>query len=642
MFAQPGINCATAADRRLNPNNPFATAYANDPANGAARIYYQFGDIPFNFDRRNELYRFTAGLNGRVANSWDWRVEGVWARDNFQITDRGYLNVANLLNAINTGAYNFVDPSQNSVAVRQFVSPDRTTPSHSTVASIDASVTHSFAELPGGPLQVSVGGQVRRETLENNNRNYDRSYYVLTTSSAFGKHTVSAAFFELDAPILRQLDIDVSGRYDRYSEGFSHFSPKIGAKFTPIRELAFRGTYARGFRAPTFGESGPLSQFAGCSSFTPPPNFVAAHGGASNAYSGAYRVCQGLNGNPNLKPELSRSITLGVIAQPARWFSLTLDYYNIKKTDVIVSGPRYGDARRAYFAGTSVSDACARVAAFGPGYSCNTIDAVDPSFPNALPRVLIINAPFVNSASQSTSGIDFSATAKVPIAPGVKWTSRVEATDILKYDLVNGPGQPVQHFVGTMGPYELSSGAGTPKWRGNWQNSLDFGRFTVTETAFYVSRIKQVAADENSSDLSCAANLYGTGDKFCYAHSFIDVDLNALFKITDNVSIYGNVSNLFNAKAPLVPESYSGVNYLPSWHLNGIIGRAYRVGVNFNLPTRPRPVPVQAVMLPPPPPATVTCESGAVVAAPGTCPAPPPAPVAPPPPPPPAPAPERG
>ena len=168
-----GSNCATAADRRLNPNNPFAAAYANDPANGAARIYYQFGDIPFNFDRRNELYRFTAGLNGRVANSWDWRVEGVWARDNFQIPDRGYLNIANLLNAINTGAYNFVDPSQNSVAVRQFVSPDRTTPSHSTVASIDASVTHSFAELPGGPLQVSVGGQVRRETLENNNRNYD-------------------------------------------------------------------------------------------------------------------------------------------------------------------------------------------------------------------------------------------------------------------------------------------------------------------------------------------------------------------------------------------------------------------------------------------------------------------------------------
>src|SRR5205085_8198167 len=62
-----GINCATAADRRLNPNNPFAAAYANDPANGAARIYYQFGDIPFNFDRKNELYRFTAGVNGTVA-----------------------------------------------------------------------------------------------------------------------------------------------------------------------------------------------------------------------------------------------------------------------------------------------------------------------------------------------------------------------------------------------------------------------------------------------------------------------------------------------------------------------------------------------------------------------------------------------
>ena len=642
-----GINCATAADRQLNPNNPFAAAFANDPTHGAARIYYQFGDIPFGYEKSNELYRFTAGLNGRIADSWDWRAEGVWARDNLSILDHGSINIQNLLKAINTGAYNFANPSQNTDAVRMFVAPDRTTPSYSTLASLDASINHSFVELPGGPLQVSVGGQVRRETLENNNRNYDLSYYVLTTSSAFGKHTVYAGFFEVDAPIVKQFDLNLSGRYDHYSEGFSHFSPKLGVKFTPIRELAFRGTYAKGFRAPTFAENGPRSQFSGCSPFNPAAlagAFVAAHGGSSNPYAGAYSLCAGINGNPNLKPELSRSITLGVIAQPTRWFSFTADYYNVKKTDVIVQGPLGGIARTAYFNSPNVAAGCAAIAAVGPGYSCNTIDAPDPLFPNALPRILIINTPFVNSASQTTSGLDISATVNLRLADHVRWISRVEATDIFEFNLVPGVGQSVQKFVGTMGPYELSSGAGTPKWRGNWQNTLDFGRFNVTATASYVSRIKQVAADEGASPgLSCAAdNLYGTGEAFCYAHSFIDVDLNALFKITDNVSIYGNVNNLFNARAPIVPSSYSGINYLPSWHLNGVIGRAYRVGVNFNLPTRPRPVPVQAVMLPPPPPATVTCESGAVVAAPGTCPAPPPAPAAPPPPPPPAPAPERG
>jgi iron complex outermembrane receptor protein len=63
--------------------------------------------------------------------------------------------------------------------------------------------------------------------------------------------------------VLDSLELNISGRYDDYSEGFSHFSPKFGAKFTPIKQLAFRGTYSKGFRAPTFAESGPRSQYAG-------------------------------------------------------------------------------------------------------------------------------------------------------------------------------------------------------------------------------------------------------------------------------------------------------------------------------------------------------------------------------------------
>ena len=286
------------------------------------------------------------------------------------------------------------------------------------------------------------------------------------------------AFGEIDAPITKQLDVNVSGRYDHYSEGFSHFSPKVGVKFTPIREFALRGTYSKGFRAPTFAESGPRSQFAGCSTFNPPAGFVAAHGGATNPYATSYSLCAGLNGNPNLKPELSRSFTAGIIAQPVRWFSLTADYYNVKKTNVIVAGPLANAAKAAYYTGATAAAGCAAVAAVGPGYSCNTVDAVDPLFPNALPRVLIINQPFVNSAEQATSGLDISATANFRFAPGVRFTSRVEVTDVFKYDLTPGAGAAVQHFVGTMGPYELSSGAGTPKWRGNWQNSLDVGKFS--------------------------------------------------------------------------------------------------------------------------------------------------------------------
>jgi len=568
-----GVNCATAVDARLNPNNPFAAT------GGSARIYYLFGDIPFTSDKNDEVIRGSVGFSGSFGDSWNWRVEAVGAKSNLKLDQNGYLNIAGLLNAINTGSYNFVNPALNTAAVRAQISPTVSTPSNSSLAALDVSLSKKLLELPGGPLQVLVGGQVRRETLINRNQNFALGTYGLSTSSAQGKQTVSAGFFEVDAPLLTQLEINASGRYDNYSEGFSRFSPKVGAKFTPIKQVAFRGTYSQGFRAPTFAENGPQSSYAGFSTITPPASFQAVHGGVgtADAYALSYSLGTALTGNPNLKPEKSQSFTGGVILEPVPWLTFTADYYHIRKTDVIVAGPLAGDARTAYFAGTPLP----------AGYTVNTVDAPDPLFPNALPRVLIINAPFTNGARVVTSGIDLAATARIPIKSGVTFTSRIEVTDILQYDFTPGAGAPVQKYVGTLGPYELSSGAGTPRLRGNWTNTIEAGPYALTATAFYVSRIKEVAADEGpTNNLSCLDNLYSTGanktgNNFCYIHSYIDVDLNAAVNVAENFSFYLNVGNVLDVKAPIAPASYSGTNYLPTWHYSGIIGRSLRAGATF-------------------------------------------------------------
>ena len=582
-----GVNCTTAADRRLNPNNPFAAL------GSSARLYYLFGDIPQYTVRRNDLYRFAGGLNGSLGNGFNFTVEGVYAKDNFKYENHGNLNITNLLNAINTGAYNFVNPELNTAAVRNAIAPTYTTPSYSAEASLDASVSKSFFHLPGGDLQLLVGAQVRRENENNRSNNpvgtvtvpggasyISPLYYTANTSSAFGRHTVSSGFFEIDAPILTQLEVNASGRYDSYSEGFNHFSPKVGVKFTPIPQLAIRGTYSEGFRAPTFAENGPTSQYAGFATFTPPANFVAAHGGSTNPYVQSYSIGTALVGNPNLKPETSRSFTGGVVFQPVRWLSITADYYNIRKSNFIVAGPDAATARAAYFAGTPLP----------AGYSVNTVDAPDPLFPAAQPRLLIVNAPFVNAGREDTSGIDVSATANFPITQSIKFISRVEVTDVFNLDVINNGIK--QKYVGTLGPYELSSGAGTPRIRGNWQNTIEAGPLSLSATVFYVSRIKEVAADEiapdasGNIDLSCNNNLYTpaagqSATNFCYIHSFIDTDLNAAFRVNDKFTFTFNVSNLLDVKAPIAPASYSGVNYLPTWHIDGVVGRAFRAGANF-------------------------------------------------------------
>ncbi len=581
-----GVNCATAADRRLNPNNPFAAAFANDPANGAARIYYLFGDIMAGSDRTNEVIRGTAGLFGTIGDDWTWRVDAVAARDNLEIQQFGFLNVAALRQAINTGSYNFVNPESNSAAVRNAIAPDITTPSFSQMFSLDASVTKKLMPLAGGDLQLALGAQIRREKLVNRNQNARLDTYSLTTSSAFGSQTVSAVYFELDAPVLEQLDVNLSGRYDNYSQGFSHFSPKIGVKWTPMRELAFRATASEGFRAPTFAENGPASQYAGFSTYTPPASFLAAHGGSTNSYGLSYSLGGGYVGNPELEPETSRSYTVGAIAQPTRWLSMTVDYFRVKKEGLIVAGPKIGEARAAYFSKTNVTEACAAVAAVGQGYSCNLIDAVDPLFPNALPRVLIINAPFVNANFYETEGFDFSATVNLPLDfIGAEFISRLEFTKTLKANLHTESG--VQKFAGTMGPYQLSSGNGTPDLRGNWQNTLDFGRFTVSSTTYFVDKIKATAMDQRSTNDCAVDNLYApgnaeVGNRFCYVDRFITTDLNVTTELTEQLELYAHVGNLFDARAPVAPAAYSSApNFLTTFHYPGLIGRTWKVGARF-------------------------------------------------------------
>ncbi len=59
------------------------------------------------------------------------------------------------------------------------------------------------------------------------------------------------------------------GRFDDYSNFGTNFSPAAGIKWQPIKQVAFRATYSKGFKAPSFAESGS-SQSIGFVTYTPP------------------------------------------------------------------------------------------------------------------------------------------------------------------------------------------------------------------------------------------------------------------------------------------------------------------------------------------------------------------------------------
>ncbi|MES2020109.1 MAG: TonB-dependent receptor [Pseudomonadota bacterium] len=591
-----GINCSTAADRQLNPNNPYAAAYAANPAAGAARIYYLFGDVDSGSKRINEVYRVSGGLSGHFGDSWDWSVQAAYSQDNLRYTVYGWANEAALIKAINTGSYNFVNPSLNSQAVRDAVLPPITALSKSSEATVDASLSRTLFTLPGGDAKLGVGGQFRRETLTNNSLNPNLDVPGLSTAQAYGKRSVWAGFFEFDVPVLSVLNVNLSGRYDHYSTGIGRFSPKATAKFQPIKEIALRGSYSEGFRAPTFAESDPRSSYSGFVGQTPDAGFKAAHPNNA-AYTVAYSLGRGYVGNPNIQPEKSKSFTVGTVIEPVRWLTLTADYFNVKKSNLIVTGPQTSDAINAYYsvesktfasAAAAAAAACAAVAAVGTGYSCNVIDAADPFSLNALPRLLVLNAPYVNASYEVIAGLQFGASARVPITSGLHFETRLDVQETMKYDL-HPAGGAVQHYAGTVGPEDLSSGGGTPRWRGNWQNTLILGQVALTTTTYYVGRMKAVAADQSTSvngDTSCAAVVYkdaSGGTSFCNINSFIYTDVNVDFTVNDKFKFFFTVGNAFNARAPIFANNAytTQPNYLTSWHNAGIVGRTFQAGANF-------------------------------------------------------------
>ena len=559
----------------VNPNNPYAVAGCVEGVSCVdAQISFAFPQLTgarSSATTLNDVYRVAGGISGKFGDGWGYSLDATYARSDLKGINSGYINIAGLTNAIVNGTYNFVNPLLTPQAVVDSISPDVGTSAKSELYMIQGNLTKELFQLPGGPLQVGVGGSVRRETLSNPNANANNTFLGLNAVTAAGKRTIYAAYFEVDAPIIDQLDINVSGRYDNYSDGFSNFSPKVGAKFRPFKPLLIRGTYSRGFRAPSFAES-QNGAVIGYTSATPPAAVIAAHG--NDAYVAPYSIGFNSASNPNLKPEKSQSFTAGAVFEPARWLSVSVDYYNIKKTDVIAGGPLSGTAISNYYAGLALP----------AGYTL-TLDDPDPLFPAAIRKVLIVNSPYANAAALITDGLDVSATVRFDLG-GVKWTSQGEFTDIFRYNFKPDASSPYDHYVGTQAPYILSSGAGTPKWRANWMNSFEIGKFTLTGTAYYVSGYKSVAEDQNGHGAtSCADNLYGGSDPNfgCHTKSFIDFDLVGQVKVNDNFTFYVNAINLFDASAPLNPANYAGAaaNYNPTWTQTGIVGRFFRAGANF-------------------------------------------------------------
>lgn len=460
--------------------------------------------------------------------------------------------------------------------MRRALSPNLAKTSTTDLDTINLTATHALADLPGGPLNLAIGGAWRYEATYDPDLNPNLAAQGLGIAHTIGNRTVASAFAELDAPIVKQFDVDVQGRFDHYSDVGNNFSPRVGVKWTPLRQIALRATYSLGFRAPSFSENGSSASEGFVTEFLP-CSFVVQHGGklqpdgscpGGDAYTQQYNLATYSTANPHIKPEKSENFTVGAVIQPVSFLNFTVDYYHIKKTDVIAQ-PSAAIALADYFAGQPLP----------AGYSV-TPDAPDPNpaYAGALPRPIVVEAPYINANSLITDGLDVDVQFKWTLPYDIKFTSDLNFTDIFSYKF-SAPGQPTVDYVGTQSPYAISSGAGTPKWRGSWQNTFAYGPFSITGTAYYVSAMKMEALDYATGCFSTNPTTGGNVPANCTENAFIDFDLHMAYDVTPKVQVYTDIQNLFDAEPPLDPINYAAINYNPTYAQAGIVGRYFKVGV---------------------------------------------------------------
>jgi iron complex outermembrane receptor protein len=209
-----------------------------------------------------------------------------------------------------------------------------------TLSTFDGTITGEVWKLPAGPVAVALGFDTRREAykFDDGSRGGQLDIYQAPFDATFPKvsRTVKALYAEALVPIVKNLEVTAAVRYDDYSDFGGTTNPKVSLRWHPIEQLLFRGSYNEGFRAPSFFQLYGVQADAPFSSNIADP-VLCPNGNVPGADLSvcAIRPNARNGGNPNLQPETSKQWQAGFVVSPARWFTGSLDYWEIKRYDHI-------------------------------------------------------------------------------------------------------------------------------------------------------------------------------------------------------------------------------------------------------------------------------------------------------------------
>jgi iron complex outermembrane receptor protein len=551
-----------------------------------ARLYGYIPDTaPFaSIDNTAKTTRFALDLHGS-AYGWDVNAAAGITETKLNLGYSGYIDRLALYNAIFAGTWNPI--GGNNPALVSQVSPTFSNDLTSKLNYVDVVGSRELMQLGAGPLAVAAGLHYHKREQNSPAPALTRNGQVGNTAAfTIGSETNTAAFAELQATPIKNLELHLSGRYDHYDTYGNSFTPAASFKFAPIPQVGLRGTYAKGFRAPNPAEVGNAGSFFTFNAINDP---VLCANGNQNTAGNVPGAC-GINPpyvqvtSKNLSPEKSESYTLGLIVEPMKGLNATIDYYNIDLKNQIVTA-----------AGNDPN--------FKPDFVRGPITPVDIATGNgttvvgtpAAGPIIYAKSPYINLGGTKTSGIetDVSYRWRLPSDLG-SLRANLSYAHTFSY-ITEAAGGVTYQLAGTQGPSVVSGATGSPKDRAQFSLGYSRGPLDVTATMNYTSSFS--STDPSLGVTTCEATALEVGgrtyfqgktqpDVYCEVASFTTTNLNVVYKLSPNLTLKGAILNVFDRQPPIDVATYGNVNrqtaYNASLHQAGAVGRFFSLGLTYN------------------------------------------------------------
>jgi len=221
------------------------------------------------------------------------------------------------------GTYGRSKIEADSKSVFSFGETSTFSPFKNTAYSGELSASGGIAEIPGGSIKAALGLGYRHEEFINNSFSQGR-----LAGSTRGARDVKSSFLELNFPLISKLNnrrgaeslvFNAAGRFEEYSDAGDSSVPRFGVAYSPVDSVAFRGTWGKAFKAPTFSQ-----QFTGSQ-----VGLLVLPDPASSRGSSIVLLRTG--GNENLVAQTAKTWTAGLDWSP-KWtvpFAAHLTYFNI-------------------------------------------------------------------------------------------------------------------------------------------------------------------------------------------------------------------------------------------------------------------------------------------------------------------------